>query len=557
MISMDMKYTALYWALRFVEDDLDVHTKRYGKYKITINAEAQSVDYGPEIKVIGEIGEHLTRHKDFVILECIDRLLTKGYSPSEITINGNDGCPDIIVNNTAIECEQWGSDYQNKKLSFIPYEGYDVSILYTSRLVSGLLEYKNEIYAVGEAWTHGFFEDAVLPHSFIPHKEMPLALDNADGSLDDFEIYEDDVVSYRGRKSVVYVPEGITTIGASAFWNNTYIEKVVLPSTLQRLGGDCFYYCKKLKEVNIPCKVWIMGNDPFAGCPELEIDNQSPNFVLVDGVLFDSKMTNLIHYSPWKKEKEYQVPNGIICLGKHCFFACDSLEKIVVPSSVIRFENNPFSGCTQLSVENHSPYYHFIDGIIYNKFMTTIIGCLNGTQLDCLVVPESVTLISRNSFWNCKGIKKIVLTKNINRIGYNPFAGCENLVIESQNSIFRVESGIVYDHDMSHMLCATDIAVGESFTVPDSVRFINRGVFSGCTRLTAIDFNNVTYIDKSSFTNCVALAEIMVSDKVTYIGEWAFSYCTGMKKASISEKTFIDKNAFNECPAVITRRSNG
>lgn len=39
MISKDMKYTALYWALRFVENQLDVHEKSYNGYKVTIYAE--------------------------------------------------------------------------------------------------------------------------------------------------------------------------------------------------------------------------------------------------------------------------------------------------------------------------------------------------------------------------------------------------------------------------------------------------------------------------------------------------------------------------------------
>ena len=52
MISMDMKYTALYWALRFLENDLDTHTKVYHGYPITIEAERQTVDYGKEITVL-------------------------------------------------------------------------------------------------------------------------------------------------------------------------------------------------------------------------------------------------------------------------------------------------------------------------------------------------------------------------------------------------------------------------------------------------------------------------------------------------------------------------
>ena len=82
-----------------------------------------------------------------------------------------------------------------------------------------------------------------------------------------------------------------------------------------------------------------------------------------------------------------------------------------------------------------------------------------------------------------------------------------------------------------------------------------RSAFSGCKSLENIDFNGVTYIDKSSFTNCVGLTDIYVPDTVTYIGEWAFAYCVNLKKVSIGKNTFVDKNAFNECPAVIERRN--
>ena len=104
-ISMDMKYTALYWALRFVENELDVHVKDYSGYKIIINAEKQSVSYGQGIKVLGEELSFLKRHKDFVILECVDRLLLKGYKPADIVLDGRENRPDIILSeNIEIYC---------------------------------------------------------------------------------------------------------------------------------------------------------------------------------------------------------------------------------------------------------------------------------------------------------------------------------------------------------------------------------------------------------------------------------------------------------------------
>ena len=546
-ISMDMKYTALYWALRFVENELDVHVKEYNGYKITIYANEQEVDFGDKIicehivggKTIQQFGKYpLNSHKSFVVLELIDRLLNNGYKPEHIKVFVDSPIVDVVLDTgncyAIIHCLAWGDYVGGLELVDVDYE-----LTYTSRLVSGLLEYKGVYYTDGWEFLVGVGSNA----GNIDIEASP-----------DFEIVGDELITYKGKSKVVKVPEGITTIGASAFWNNTFIEEIILPKSLKRLGGDCFYYCTNLKKVNIPSEVWIMGNNPFAGCPSLEITNESPYFVLENGVLYNQDKTNLIHYTISKMDKEFIVPSSVTCLGKHCFFACDNLEKIVVPESVIRFENNPFSGCTKLSVDNKSTYYHFENGVIYNNFKTTIIGCLNGSQIDRLVIPETVTLISRNSFWNCKGVKNIVITKNIDRIGYNPFAGAENLLLESESSLFLAENGIIYDQNKTHMLCATNRAVGKTFKVPDSVTHINRGVFSGCKNLEQIDFNGVTYIDKSSFTNCTSLKEIYIPDSVTYIGEWVFSYCKNLKKISINKNTFVDKNAFNECPAEIIWR---
>lgn len=551
-ISKDMKYTALYWALRFVENERDVHVKEYGGYKISIDAEKQCVNYGDKIIVLSNDLNFLKRHKDFVVLECVDRLLLKGYKPTDIVLDGRENNPDVILgDDIEIYCEQWGKDYLSATNAFNPAK--DKSILYTSRLVSGLLEYKNIIKAGNDTFNYGLFEPNVPLYALIPQKAKEVVIGQT-ADICDYEIFEDELITYKGKSKIVKIPEGITTIGASAFWNNTFVEEIILPKSLKRLGGDCFYYCTNLKKVNIPSEVWIMGNNPFAGCPNLEIVNESLYFALENGVLYNRDKTNLIHYTIGKTDKEFTVPDTVTCLGKHCFFACDNLEKIIIPESVIRFENNPFSGCPKLSVENHSPYYHFEGGVIYNKFKTTIIGCLNGSQIERLVTPETVTLISRNSFWNCKGVKNIVITKNVDRIGYNPFAGAKNLLLESESPLFIAENGIIYDQDKTHMLCATNRAVGKSFKVPNGVTHINRGVFSGCSDLEIIDLNGVTYIDKSSFTNCISLKEVYIPDGVTYIGEWAFSYCMGMKTISISKNTFVDKNAFNECSAKIILR---
>jgi hypothetical protein len=139
-------------------------------------------------------------------------------------------------------------------------------------------------------------------------------------------------------------------------------------------------------------------------------------------------------------------------------------------------------------------------------------------------------------------------------IGYNPFAGCETLTIESQNTRYVAKYGMLLNKTETELLCCTNNTAKNGVIIPDGVKSINRGAFSGCKDLQQIDFNQTEIIDKSAFTNCSALRELYIPDTVTYIGEWAFSYCVNLQKISIHKNTVIDRNVFNECPAVIESR---
>ena len=69
MICKDMKYTALYWALRFFEVEENVHVKNYNGYKVNIDAEAQTVGYGDKIKVLSDSLPYHKMHKELVCLD--------------------------------------------------------------------------------------------------------------------------------------------------------------------------------------------------------------------------------------------------------------------------------------------------------------------------------------------------------------------------------------------------------------------------------------------------------------------------------------------------------
>ena len=532
--SKDMKYVALYWALGFEEKEEDIFYKKYKNASINIDAEKQIAILDKRITIIGGSVLHLDTHKSFVVLECIDKLLTMGYKPYEIILE-LDNEYDLYIDNLYIKCFEWGHLKEDK---LTPRQKTYLSISYTSRLTSGAIERITKIKDEKSTYDYGIFDQSKKKKKYHLYNKVNINSENKD-----FTIEGDVLVRYIGLKKIVKVPDGIKELGPCAFWDNQSIEEVILPSTLINLGGDTFYNCINLKTVVIPRSVERMGNDPFAGCPSLKISNKSKSYKLIDGVLFDKKKERLIHYSSNNPSSVYKIPKTVKIIGKHAFFLAKSLKKVIIPSSVIKMENNPFSGCDKLALENHSEYYHIIDKVIYNKYKNSVIGCLNSIQTDRLELLP-VKSICRNSFWNCKGIKTIVLPSTLEQIGYNPFVGCANIVFDNQSKSYVVKDDILYTSDLKKLVCYPVWKAIGDVSIPSHVEILERGAFSGCSKMTSIDFNKTKVISKTCFTNCDSLETVFIPDSVIYVGEWAFAHCKNMKDIFISRQTEIDNNAF-------------
>lgn len=534
-LSKNMKYTALYWAMRFSEYETDTFSKSYTNgINIVIYANRQ------QVYINGEYAFNLNTHESFVKLECIDRLFSLGYD-----------LKDIYLDEQGLRFKDFYVQFIVWDEKFSLYSREKRTVLYKSRLVSGVIEYQSKICYNGEWFDYGLFEQ----YENIELRQKVVVTYNDPNFIFD----ENRVIKYIGREKHVIVPEGVEEIESSAFWDNQFIEEVVLPESLKNMGGDTFYYCKNLRKINIPKNVVAMGNNPFAGCPLVVINNESVHFILEDGVLFTADKQTLIYCSIQGNEIEYVIPEGVRIIGKHAFFCCDRFEKITLPQSLEKMENNPFSGCSKLSIVNNSQAYFIQDDVIYNRFKTAVVGTLNKIQSKRLKLLDGIKSINRNSFWNCKGIETIVFPESLEDIGYNPFVECSNIRFESKSSHFKVIDGVLYNEDCSKIICYPAWKANGTVNIPDSVISLERGAFSGCKNMTGIELHNVNIINKSCFTNCTALEYVYCSDLITYIGEWAFAYCKNLQCVSVNKETIMDNNAFSNCPAKIIsreRRSN-
>jgi len=542
---VDLKYTILYRKLHFTEKEQDIYIKQYDNHQIIIESENKFFTFN-------NTQYSLHNYRNFVMLELIDRLLRIGYKPINLEVIDETRLiikkEDIILVNIILR--EFGNDYSDLLIHFSYSDVSGTTVLYTSQLTGGLIEYKTLILHQGLKYTKGILERNSIPYQFH--------LANEDNSImydDTFVVHDNVLQKYLGNVAKVCVPDGIRQIGPGAFWNNLNINEVILPSSISSIHGDAFVYCENLDSINIPPQVSEIGDDPFAGCPNLVIYNHSPHFLIDDGVLFDASKNTLIHYYPNKIEKEYIVPESVTWIGKHSFYKCINLKQITISKNVDFIGNNAFSDCSNLKLKNGSKYFKYVHNVLYNSSGTHLIHFSMGSKRKKVKLLETTRTIGRNSFWNCTSIKKLIITSDVRQIGYNPFAKCINMKFENHSPFYAIKDNILFDKNFQEVVCVTDQSpINNVVELPESVINIGRNSFTGCCTLERIKLpKDLVSISRGAFSECCNLKSIEIPSSVKDIGDWAFNNCRSLESVILPQHVIIKPNTFNGCSPKISR----
>lgn len=163
------------------------YTLHHG-YIIKVNFDTQKIEYGSDIQLGDLTTSNFENSENFVVLECINRLLEKGYAPSALCLEHKwpmgrkeKGKLDILVLGEdtkaylMIECKTWGNEFEKEKRKMLRDGGQLFSYyvqdkaaqylcLYTSRLNNSEVEYANEIIKVDELWHSLDNQEEIFAH---------------------------------------------------------------------------------------------------------------------------------------------------------------------------------------------------------------------------------------------------------------------------------------------------------------------------------------------------------------------------------------------------------
>ena len=212
-----MKQNIQKLGFRAKEHTSGIFMKKYADgYAIELDFGKKSIHYGDKIVAESKTTQNFSQAENWVVLECVNRLLEKGYKPENIILektwasgHGTSGRLDICVTRDdgseylLIECKTWGKEFE-KELAKMKKDGgqlftyfkfsnkADVIMLYASEL-NGDVVYRNETikieddYRTGDKddfydkWNkiskdNGVFDGWVTPYHFVSKALTPKLL---------------------------------------------------------------------------------------------------------------------------------------------------------------------------------------------------------------------------------------------------------------------------------------------------------------------------------------------------------------------------------------------
>ena len=201
------------------------------------------------------------------------------------------------------------------------------------------------------------------------------------------------------------IPNGVTSIGYSAFIVCTSLTSVTIPDSVTSIGYYAFYGCTSLTSITIPNSVTSIGKYAFYDC---------------------SSLTSVT------------IPDSVTEIGGCAFRGCTSLTSITIPDSVTSIGDWAFSGCTSIksiTIPNGVMYIYKCAFGYYNEYKKIDnfkINCYSGTAGEKYAKDNGFTyeLLDKPTLSKVTGVKLGGRAADALRINWTKNASADGYIVE-------------------------------------------------------------------------------------------------------------------------------
>lgn len=404
----------------------------------------------------------------------------------------------------------------------------------------------------------------------------------------------------------VTLPEGLESISEYAFYDCAALTSITIPKSLSSLGRYAFNYCTSLTSITLPDDITSIASEAFSGCSAARFCAVNSDTALALGkagypfidpaypllsfkaVLDEAGSRIVTLVSCDKSATEIIVPDFVTAIGSRSFSGCTSLTSITSPDGITSVGSYAFDNCpakvycaisSDTALALGKAGYTFIDPAYPplsfkvtpdddGSHMVTLTHCdKSATEVS---VPESVTAIGDQAFYNCTALNSLTLPNGVTSIGNYAFNNCPITHTYSKDSPVALALGqagyafadpaypqfslkVTLDDAGERMItlnrCDKDMT---EVTVPEFIDVIGSNAFYACAALESVVLPDaLRSIGSYAFYECDSLTAITIPNSVTEIGSSAFQYCNRLETVSLPDGlTHLSSSIFYSCDAL-------
>lgn len=353
-----------------------------------------------------------------------------------------------------------------------------------------------------------------------------------------------------GYCGVLKIPEGITEIPDYMFSHCEKITEIEFSNTVKSIGRLAFSECNGLKSVVIPESIESVDHQIFFRCSGIEhaeiyarLTDLKSMFYGCNSLkeLYYPDSVEIIGYMDGCGLENIRIGDSVKSVG--AFNDCSNLRYIYIGKQT-RIENQEyaFENCrnlTEITVAEENPYYKAIDNCLYTKDEKTLIavarnikgtvkikegvekigaGCFSYcTQMEKLIIPDSVTYVGSQAFWECSNLKDIVAGYNISEMGSNVVWGTPY-----EDTSANWTDGVLYVGE--YAVEVNDAVVSSECSIKEGTQLLASNLFAYNDKISKMILpDSVKYINNSAFEGCSNLKYVKIGKNLKKIGATAFA----------------------------------
>ena len=385
------------------------------------------------------------------------------------------------------------------------------------------------------------------------------------------------ITDYDGMASSLSIPSAINghtvkQIDTGALSDNGIITSVTIPNGVTTIGFSAFNGCIKLERIKFSSNLDTVCENAFNNTKWF--NNQPNGLVYVGKVAYKYKGdmprntkitvksdTVSISESAFKdcvNLTAILIPSSVKHIDKYAFYNCQGLTKLNFNDGIERIENDAFGSCEKLTSVNFSETLKSIGAFAF-------VEC---KKLSEITIPQSVTSVGEYAFSGCENLASVTVSDDLPYVGGRAFEKTKWLNSQPDGVVYIGKSAYGYKGDMPKN---TELSLKSGITnisgyafyeeknltsvkIPETVSRIGNWAFLDCEGLKNVNIpDGVKRIESWTFSNCSSLTNITVPDSVTVLDGLAFSYCTNLKNIELSKNlTEIGMGALSHCTSLET-----